>query len=372
MSMLKKSESTPTISVLKSIPNRYYLLTQDKKIIEWDIYNTERSSPDLLWATYCSRVLQKVEQSLAGRGLVFYLSKDELDRLPSYGENVVAIVAGDEWCRIPKYANQVLAVFKGYGIEPFLGCNLLKEPSYTNFVSLLQFLRIWLAYLPGLISYRLQILKNLLTRKLRDPKIYTIPLGYYNQPDTPQKQISERTFDIFFAGSVSNDSYAPGSFKSFIKNLLKPPKIQSRQKMISCLRKFQNEFTDFQVELSLTDGFYSMTEEDLKTYSERLMNSKICLIPRGTSYETYRFFEAIRFGCIPITEALPSHWFYNESPAIEIKNWDNLAKTLERILTNPNLVREKHQQALWWWQNKCSETAVAQYIADKLECISSK
>jgi Methionine biosynthesis protein MetW len=97
------------------------------------------------------------------------------------------------------------------------------------------------------------------------------------------------------------------------------------------------------------------------------MNSKICLIPRGTSHETYRFFEAIRFGCIPITEALPSHWFYNNSPTIKIKNWHNLSQELEKLLTDSSLIQTKHQEALWWWQNKCSEIAVANYIVNKLE-----
>lgn len=366
MSILKHSKNAP---IKKNIPNQYHLLIQDKKEFEWDIFNTDELSSDLLWATYHSKILQKIEQRLAGRGLVFYLTRDELDHLPSYGENVVVIISADEWCRIPKYANQVFAVFKSYGIKPFLGCNPLLAPSYVNFVSLLQFLRIWLAYLPGLISYGLQVLKSVLTATLKIPKIYTIPLGYYNQIDAPEKQISERTFDIFFAGSISNDTFAPGSLKTFIGNLLKPPKNQSRQKMISCLGEFQDKFSDFQVELSLTDGFYSMTENNLQTYAERLMNSKICLIPRGTSCETYRFFEAIKFGCIPITEDLPSHWFYNGSPAIRIKNWNDLTKILEKILTNPGFMQEKHQEALWWWHNKCSESAVAQYIVDKLEKI---
>lgn len=368
MSILKKSKNASTA---KLIPNQYYLLLQDQKTLEWDIYNSDEPSSDLLWATYYSKILQKVEQTLSGRGLIFYLTRDELESLPLYGENVVAIIAADEWSRIPKYAHQVLAVFKSYSLKPFLGCNPLLEPSYSNFVSLLQFLRIWLAYLPGLINYGLQILKSVIIGTLRIPKIYTIPLGYYNQLEAPKKKIDERTFDVFFAGSISNDSYTLGSLKAFISNLLKPPKVQSRQKMLSCLNEFQNEFSDFQVELSLTDGFYSMTENNLQTYAERLMNSKICLIPRGTSHETYRFFEAIRFGCIPITEALPSHWFYNGSPAIEIKNWHNLSETLEKLLTNPALIETKHQEALGWWQNKCSEIAVASHIVDKLESISS-
>jgi hypothetical protein len=362
--MLKESRK---LFIEHPISNEYYLLLEDGEVVNWDIYDLDPSNPQLMWATYLSKTLQTVEQGLTGNGLIFYLTRDELDYLPSYGENVVVIIAADEWCRIPKYAHRVLAIFKSYGIKPFLGCNPLLEPSYVNFASLTQFLRIWLAYFPGLINYGFQILISIVLGRLKIPNIYTIPLGYYNQLDTLQKQVNERTYDVFFAGSVLNYTYIPGSLKAFLASLLTPPKIQSRQKMISHLRQFQHKFPKFKVELSLTTGFYLMTNKDIQTYAERLMNSKVCLIPRGTSYETYRFFEAIRFGCIPVIEALPPHWFYDNSLGVRVKNWNNLTETLEELLNNPDLLQSKHQNALSWWQSKCSEIAVGQYIINKLK-----
>lgn len=350
----------------KPISNKYYLLLKDQKLVEWDIYDSDNLSSELMWTAYYREVLQTVEQSLVGSGLIFYITRDELEKIPSYGKNIVVIIAADEWYRIPKYAHQVLTVFKSYGIKPFLGCNPLLEPSYCNSISLIQFLRIWLYYLPGFFNYCLNILKSFYSSKLNAPRIYTIPLGYYNQLNAKTQNINERTYDVFFAGSVDNDSYAPGSLKSFIGKLLTPPKTQSRQKMIYNLEKFQSKFLKFKVKLSLTSGFYSMTEENIQTYATQLMNSKICLIPRGTSYETYRFYEAIRFGCIPIIEPLPSRWFYDGSPAIKVKNWNDLTENLEKLLTNKDLMKAKHEEALWWWQNKCSEIVVGNYIIDKL------
>lgn len=350
----------------KSTSNKYYLLLKNQELVELDIYHSDHLSSELMWVAYCREFLQTVEQNIIGRGLIFYITRDELNKLPSYGKNIVVIIAADEWYRIPKYAHQVLAVFKSYGVKPFLGCNPLLEPSYCNLISLIQFLRIWLYYLPGLLNYCLNILKTIYSSQLNLPKIYTIPLGYYNQLNTKTQNINERTYDVFFAGSVDNDSYAPGSLKSFIGKLLTPPKTQSRQKMISNLHKFQSKFSNFIVQLSLTSGFYSMTEENIQTYATQLMNSKICLIPRGTSYETYRFYEAIRFGCIPIIEPLPSRWFYDGSPAIPVKNWNGLTEVLEKLLTNQDLMQAKHEEAVGWWENKCSEIAVGNYIVDKL------
>jgi Exostosin family len=366
------SKESRKLVIEDPISNEYYLLLADGEVVNWDIYDLDSPSSQLMWATYHSKALQTVEESLTGSGLIFYLTRDELDDLPFYGENVVVIIAADEWCRIPRYAHRVLAIFKSYGTKPFLGCNPVLEPSYVNFASFIQFLRIWFAYLPGLINYGYQILKSIGLGHLKMPNIYTIPLGYYNQLDTPEKPVNERTYDVFFAGSAINDSYTPGSLKAFLASLLTPPKIQSRKKMITHFRQFQNKFSNFKTELSLTNSFYLMTEKDIQTYSERLMNSKICLIPRGTSYETYRFFEAIRFGCIPIIEALPAHWFYDGFNGVKIKNWNNLTETLEDLLNNPDLLESIHQKALWWWQNKCSESAVGQYIVNELEKIRSK
>jgi hypothetical protein len=367
--MLKEARR---LGIENPISNKYYLLLSNGKVVDWDIYHLESPPPQLMWTTYLSKVLQTVEQHLAGSGLIFYLTRDELNSLPSYGENVVVIIATDEWCRIPKYSHQVLAIFKSYGIKPFLGCNPFLEPSYLNFASLIQFLRIWIAYLPGLINYGYQILKNISLGRVKIPSIYTIPLGYYNQLDITNKKIDERTYDVFFAGSALNDSYIPGSLKKFLAKLLTPPKIQSRQKMINFLRQFQDKFLHFKVELSLTNGFYLMTEKDIETYSERLMNSKICLIPRGTSYETYRFFEAIRFGCIPVVESLPHHWFYDGFSGVKVKGWHTLAEVLEDLLNNPDLLQSMHQKALHWWQDKCSEIAVGEYIVDNLSKTSSR
>jgi hypothetical protein len=348
-----------------STSNRYYLLAREKKLIDWDVYNNNFNS-ELIWISYHNKILQAVEKKLAGKGLIFYITRDELNSLPAYGKNVVVIITADEWCRIPLYADRVLAVFKSYGTKPFLGFNFLLQPSYQNLVSSLQFLRIWLAYLPGFANYWLAIGKSLLSERVEIPKLYTIPLGYYNQPELPIKPLERRSYDVFFAGSVFNDSYSKGSFKGAIAPLLKSPKTQSREKMLYHLEQFKQQHPNFQVELSLTTGFYSMTEQNLQTYADKLMNSKICLIPRGTSFETYRFYEAIRYGCIPIIEALPSHWFYEGSPAIKIKNWRNLPRILEQLLTDRHLMEQKCQQSWQWWQEKCSELAASNYIVENL------
>jgi hypothetical protein len=53
-------------------------------------------------------------------------------------------------------------------------------------------------------------------------------------------------------------------------------------------------------------------------YTEIMADTRIALAPRGSSVETYRFFEAMRQGCVVICDRLPPHWFYAGCPAVQI------------------------------------------------------
>ena len=128
---------------------------------------------------------------------------------------------------------------------------------------------------------------------------------------------------------------------------------------------------DVKFNLTITSDFNAARSADEKSYSEKMMDSKICLVPRGTSLETYRFFEAIRYGCIVITEILPSRWFYNGSPAIRINDWSELEEILDKLINNKLLIKKKHQESLAWWKTRCSEIAVGNYLVEKLNYLEN-
>ena len=44
-------------------------------------------------------------------------------------------------------------------------------------------------------------------------------------------------------------------------------------------------------------------------YMKEMANSKICLAPRGTSFETFRHYEAASVGCVVVSYRLPPTWF---------------------------------------------------------------
>lgn len=349
------------------LSNQFFICGQQTPLnpIPWNIPDAdEKVNADCI---YFGKVFEAMESSLKERGLIFYLTWS-IDELPSYGQNVVAVVLGDEWCCIPKYFHKVRAVFKSYGISPELGFNPLLRPSFLNLLTLLQFLKNWFIRLPSLLNYRFQQFRY---SKSNDklPCIYDIPLGYFNQLDLPIKDIEERSNDVFFAGSVAFKSYPLWS----IRHWLQTPKIIARKQMVSSVYKIQEKHPEVKVELSLTPSFGYQGSRNIaaKTYSEKLMDAKICLVPRGSSFETFRFFEALRYGCVVIAETLPSRWFYDGSPAIQIEDWNKLEEIVENLSKDSYLMKKLHKESLDWWKNKCSETAVGSYIAEKLNNIKN-
>ncbi len=353
------------MSVSELVSNQYYIyITPEEGLIPWDIYDPHPANCGFV--AYFGKVFQAVEKSLTKSGLTFYVTMTEMHELPSYAENVIVVMLGDELCRVPKYFHKVGAIFKCYGTNQILGCNPLLKPSYLNWVTTIQFLRNWVSRLPWIINYQFHKFKSWLRGTGKTIPIYDIPLGYYNSEDLPIKNMEERLYDVFFAGSAVHVRYPIWSLQYWLRT----PKTVSREQMRASLDSFQEKHSEFTVESSITPAFGAGgNSEAANSYNERMMNTKICLAPRGTSFETYRFFEAIRYGCIVVTEALPSRWFYDGSPGIQIKDWRDLEGTLEKLLKNQQLIEEIHQQSLSWWETKCSEAVVGEYIAEKLNSI---
>ena len=102
-------------------------------------------------------------------------------------------------------------------------------------------------------------------------------------------------------------------------------------------------------------------------YSEIMADAKICLAPRGSSVETYRFFEGMRQGCVVICNRLPPHWFYVGCPAIQIDDWGNLEAEVRALTADPQRLLDLHRETVAWWRTKLSEPAIGRLIAKCLE-----
>ena len=94
-------------------------------------------------------------------------------------------------------------------------------------------------------------------------------------------------------------------------------------------------------------------------------NSKIIISPRGFfSPECYRTYEAMREGCIVVTERLPKVPYYDSGiPLIQVDNWRNIKAIINKILsTPPKNMEQMSKQVLKYYNENLSIEAIANYI----------
>ena len=94
------------------------------------------------------------------------------------------------------------------------------------------------------------------------------------------------------------------------------------------LQECKDKYKSF---IKITDGFgQGLTQEE---YLSILGNSKLCLCPQGAiSDETFRFFESIAMGAIPVVEHLPKLWYYECAPYMKTRSWNELDTTIAMSL----------------------------------------
>jgi hypothetical protein len=262
---------------MTALRSKYVLCTPWNAPVELDIHNY-KDDVEYVFLTYWIRVLRNVEEISLLSDLTFYIVwHNRLVReLPTYGKNVVAIILMDEERTIPVYCDKVGFIFKTYGFKPWCAVPKgLKFPSY-----LLKCLRehaIWAAH------YNAYLRSN---GRLRLPKrMEVVPLGYARQTDAPAKPFEMRKFAVGFLGSLEHNKHHRLSPRA----LFGTPKTLARKQMISSLQNIRTEMPE-NVFISTTNSFNASISAGGERYSEIMADTKICLAPRGSSSETYRFF----------------------------------------------------------------------------------
>jgi hypothetical protein len=133
----------------------------------------------------------------------------------------------------------------------------------------------------------------------RRDNVLPLPLGWFKQVDVDWVDFADRPYDASFVGSLAHDMDKGGLLKRLGKELLGDGKILSRRQLLCAVEEI------------------------------RL---------RQPGWVLHRFFEALRFGTVPICEPLPPRWFYDGAPFPSVRTWSSLPSVLEGLLAD-----EAHQ-----------------------------
>lgn len=348
------------------LSNTYAVCLPDQRAaVRLDPFNYRPADfPKFIEIDYLAKAFQAAERAATVGGLTFYVTWS-VRELPSYGDDVVAILMGDEWCRFPYYLGKVRAVFRSHANWPMYTGNLAHGVTYSNAIAGVQFLRLHFKGFPGRLSYLKRVLEGLPVAT----ETHLIPLGYANQAALPVTPFADRTTDLVFMGSMNNELpsvYSP-------KYWLRSPKTVARTQMLRGAREFQARRPDLNVYLQGTAQFAGnaldngpATENEKSRYSSLMMDAKVCLVPRGSSLETFRLFEAVRYGCVAICERLPERWYYEGLPAVQIGDWRELEGVLDHLFGDPERLERLHRDALDFWHTRCSEEVLGRFIVEQL------
>ena len=315
---------------------------------------------------YFGNVLSGVDARLSNCNIKF-VTTWSLDWVPIMGDDVVVLLIGDEMFQTPSYAGYVKAIFKTGGIIPFHPVDLFGQPFY----SMLEILR---ASRNSARCLKRRSKTSHVDSACRKT-IFGIPLGFLAPADENNVPIEQRKWDIFFAGEVSKARWNQPKFWPW------SPKVWSRNRLAGLVRRLADRNPGItshfisaapeksSAQLAPKDYARKLTLSPLE-YSRQLVQSKVCLCPRGTFHETFRFIEGARAGCILISEPLPDLWYYKDHPAVLISDWNQLEVVLMEILRSSSRMRELHEKSLKWWKTKACEEAVSNYIVKTVSALN--
>jgi hypothetical protein len=117
--------------------------------------------------------------------------------------------------------------------------------------------------------------------------------------------------------------------------------------------------------LNFTSGFREGI--NIIEYANLLSNSKITLVPKGVSPETFRFSESFASGCVVITTEKINVWYYENCPAIFLNSWSELNQNLIDEILNYDYIDSLRIKSVDYYEKYLSAKANADYILNKIK-----
>ena len=303
-------------------------------------------------------VLEQALPQVRAHGLRFVFTK-EAYHLPEYGPDVVAVLLQEERCKVPVYGRQVRAVLRNLMSRPFLGYR--PHLPWTRLEAVLSFehARDWYTHLKSRRAFA-KPPAHLPAPVRADSVVIRLPLGYHSQVEVPQVAMRDRSLDTFFAGQVG-ETIPPGSYKHYTST----SKIQARKQVWAVLRELQKEG---KWRMDLGDVAAENTGvPSFSSYSEKMVQSRICIAPRGSMADTFRAFEGLRAGCLVVANPLPrDEYLYPNAPLLIVDHWREIRGILERYARDLDALEEFRAKSLAWWNDHLRPEALAPMVAREL------
>jgi hypothetical protein len=300
-------------------------------------------------------VLELALSRINAQGLHFYFTK-EAYRLPEYGRHVIAVLLQEERCKPAVYSRHVRATIRNTSCQPFSGFHPHLRMGRLEAVLAFEYARDWYKHIQA---------RSAMNGAHRDwpapvranPFTIQIPLGYHSQTELPQVPMAERTLDTFFAGDVkavlSKSDYR--YWTSISKNV-------ARTQLWRVLIDLQKRGV-WNIDLNNLDSTQNRSHaSSFNSYSQKMMNSRICVSPRGTLADTYRSFEGLRAGCLVVGQPVQRGSFLANAPILLLNHWSELERILKKYARNIPLLEAAREKSLAYWNEYLRPERIAESL----------
>ena len=156
---------------------------------------------------------------------------------------------------------------------------------------------------------------------LHSNKVLTIPLGYHWKNILPIFPIDKRKYTISFHGT---------NWKG------RSDELRPLEKINPSNIKF---YSDWKHPEQLNE----------QSYLELLMDTIFIPCPRGNNIETFRFYEALECGCIPVFTELPEVLRDSGLPFLKTETWTKVVEAITQFNNNPTTLFEYHKSLMNAW-----------------------
>jgi hypothetical protein len=80
-----------------------------------------------------------------------------------------------------------------------------------------------------------------------------------------------------------------------------------------------------------------------------LSDTKFIPCPRGNNVETFRFYESLECGCIPVFIELPEVLSNMDIPFIQTNTWDQVAELIRELEGDKDAMEAYRSSIQLWW-----------------------
>jgi len=230
----------------------------------------------------------------------------------------IEIVSKDK--DLSKYQNLVLLLIKSKWTEQCDWLNTIKRPYKVLHMSD--------EYENDPIFYDIPEITGVLRfypRKdlVLNTKVLTIPLGYHWQNNKPVKTVSDRKYKWSFHGTdwMSRSEQIKPLFE------IEPNRV-----------KFYNDW----------NSPSQLAKED---YLDLLSDTIFVPCPRGNNIETFRLYEALESGCIPVFTEVPVILHDSGIPFLRTETWLEAATLMKHLISNPEQLHHYQVSLVSAWMH---------------------